>query len=63
MTDCPFCQRIEIRDYVGHVNDCVWFEPLKPATPGHMLFVSRVHIPTADSDPMIAGRVFETAAR
>jgi histidine triad (HIT) family protein len=62
MTDCPFCQRIEIGDHLGHMNNCVWFEPLKPVTPGHMLFVPRVHIPTADSDPMIAGRVFETAA-
>jgi histidine triad (HIT) family protein len=45
--DCVFCQRAnrgEFDDsYNGAAEDVVWFEPLNPVTPGHMLFLTRRH--------------------
>lgn len=61
---CPFCDRISQGDYVPIPSLRVArFEPLSPVTPGHMLFVPIRHIYSAASDPVIAGAVFEAAAR
>ncbi len=40
---CPFCERIERKDYDGSWLGGVHFEPLNPVTPGHRLFVTREH--------------------
>jgi histidine triad (HIT) family protein len=59
---CVFCNRIDAADYRGSARGCVRFEPLNPVTPGHMLFVHRVHSSSAAEQPWITGLVFETAA-
>ena len=43
---CVFCARIDAAEFdttTAH-NEVVWFEPLNPVTPGHMLFVPRMHV-------------------
>ena len=40
---CPFCERIAAGDYDASWVGGVTFEPLNPVTPGHRLFVTRVH--------------------
>jgi histidine triad (HIT) family protein len=69
---CPFCLRIERGEYEAFVPperqpSVVWFEPLNPVTPGHMLFVPATHV-TGASDPSrngpyAAGLAVEHAAR
>lgn len=63
MSDCVFCQRIEADDYIGADRGCVYFEPLNPVTPGHMLFLPRAHLANASVAPWAAGLAFEEAAR
>lgn len=47
VAECVFCQRIRrgqfLDSYILAPMDVVWFEPLNPVTPGHMLFVPREH--------------------
>lgn len=60
MNACPFCQRIEIHEYVETTcENVVRFEPLNPVTPGHMLFITDWHAthPAAVS----VGRCMEAA--
>lgn len=41
---CPFCQRIDNRDWEqDYAGTVARFEPLNPVTPGHMLFVPMWH--------------------
>lgn len=42
-SDCVFCKRIEKRQYLDEYLGVVWFEPLNPVTPGHLLFVPKRH--------------------
>lgn len=60
---CPFCARIAGHAYDAGDEWAVTFEPLKPVTPGHRLFVSRRHVPDAFDTPAITGRVMDYAAR
>lgn len=49
---CPFCARVEGRDYEQSYNAVVVrFEPLNPVTAGHMLFVPSWHVehPSAEA--------------
>lgn len=41
--NCPFCIRVRRGQYENRSAGVVWFEPLNPVTPGHMLFVPAVH--------------------
>jgi histidine triad (HIT) family protein len=41
--NCPFCARIERGEFDGRWGNAVWFEPLNPVTPGHLLFVPITH--------------------
>jgi histidine triad (HIT) family protein len=41
----------------------VWFEPLNPVTPGHLLVIPVRHVMDAAEDPDLTGRVFAAAAR
>lgn len=41
--DCVFCEKIVAGDYIGSMLGCVWFEPLNPVVPGHLLVVPVVH--------------------
>ena len=52
MTDCVFCDRIKRGEYEAWAAapSVVWFEPLNPVTPGHVLFVP-VHHVTGAGDP------------
>lgn len=67
MTACPFCDRIKAGEYETWpgVTDpgVVWFEPLNPVTPGHLLFVPVRHVPDALADPYLSGVVMEDASR
>ena len=65
MTDCPFCKRIAAGEYEAWSDDpdVVWFEPLDPVTPGHMLFVPVRHVPDALADPYEAAITMEIASR
>lgn len=65
---CPFCERIRRGEYEAWADDpsVVWFEPLDPVTPGHMLFVPARHVSGAGdpaNGPYEAGITAEVAAR
>jgi histidine triad (HIT) family protein len=45
MDKCVFCERIKNGKYKDRFANHVWFEPLNPVTPGHMLVVPVVHTP------------------
>ncbi len=62
MADCPFCQRIEAREYDYFDDYSVAFEPLNPVTPGHFLVVPQVHAINALWAPEAAGHVMRFAA-
>jgi histidine triad (HIT) family protein len=57
-----FCRRIEHAEYIGCPRRVVRFEPLRPVTPGHMLFVHQLHTPYASLEPWLTGVVFEVAS-
>lgn len=64
--ECPFCDRVQDRKFVGrdYVTDVVWFEPLNPVTPGHMLFVPWHHVEHLDMNaPRHVGEAFRAASR
>lgn len=63
MSDCPFCKRIAAGDFDSHLSGVVSFEPLNPVTRGHRLVVPVEHVADALASPIMAGRVFEEAAR
>jgi histidine triad (HIT) family protein len=65
MRDCPFCKRIAAGEYEAWTNDpaVVWFEPLNPVTPGHMLFVPVCHVADALQDPYTTALTAEYASR
>lgn len=52
MSECPFCRRIDDRDYEQDYagEAVVRFEPLNPVTPGHMLFVPGWHAEHPDPE-------------
>ena len=60
---CVFCDRINRGEYVNADSRVVWFEPLNPVTPGHMLFVPRLHVWSASADPGECGAAMRAAAR
>ena len=62
MADCPFCRIIEAGYYGDRTPDAVAFEPLDPVTPGHLLVVSRRHIPDAGCDPAVTAATMHLAA-
>lgn len=63
MSDCPFCKRIGEGEYEATENpNIVTFEPLRPVTPGHRLFLPREHIWDFRSRPKVLGRVMAQAA-
>lgn len=41
---CPFCDRLEAGEFDATPDyNAVWFEPLNPVTPGHLLFIPDWH--------------------
>lgn len=62
INSCVFCDRILHDEIEGEKRDVVWFEPLHPVTPGHMLFVPREHVMDLEEKPWVTGQVAEVAA-
>lgn len=62
MLSCVFCERLRLRDYVGHERYVASFEPLNPVTPGHRLFIPHRHVMDAAMAPLVSADVFEVAA-
>jgi histidine triad (HIT) family protein len=66
MKPCPFCAII---DGSAPAPDLEWdhgvasFTPLNPVTPGHRLFIPRVHVQDAAQGPSWAARVVDLASR
>jgi histidine triad (HIT) family protein len=50
---CPFCKRIEAKEYDRRWGDAVTFEPLNPVTPGHRLFLPVTHIDPRNAAPFL----------
>lgn len=69
MTDphCIFCKIVvgEAPATILHKDgDVVVFLDINPVTPGHMMVVSRAHLPAlADLDPQTSGHMFNVAQR
>ena len=65
MGDCPFCKRIAAGEYASFTSDpdVVWFEPLNPVTPGHLLFVPVRHVTSALEVPYVTALTMEIASR
>lgn len=64
--DCIFCQIVagETETVIVEEDDHhVAFEPLNPFTPGHLLFVPRVHIEGPIESAALTGRITEMAVR
>lgn len=59
---CAFCQRLADHDYVSCDRGVVRFEPLNPVTPGHLLFIHRIHSRDAARAPWLTALVCEEAA-
>jgi histidine triad (HIT) family protein len=60
---CPFCGRIADGETEPTLHpDVVTFEPLRPVTAGHRLFLPRRHLPRATDNPKRLGEVMEQAA-
>lgn len=67
MSKCPFCTRIERQDYSAVFRNAgditaVAFEPLRPVTEGHLLYVPVIHVQDALAAPLTAGTVLAHAA-
>jgi len=60
--NCPFCGRIERREFDQYDAWSVAFEPLNPVTPGHLLVVPKGHVASAAESPEAAGRAARLAA-
>lgn len=54
-SDCPFCDKIKVSDVTGRAHGAVWFTPLNPVTPGHILFVPEFHIKPTDPNAWLDG--------
>lgn len=68
MKGCPFCDRIEAGEFEtftgeGNYPSVVWFTPLDPVTPGHMLFVPVRHVADALVDPYTTALTMEYASQ
>jgi histidine triad (HIT) family protein len=65
MSDCVFCEIVKTGEAEGFRPEgpgVVSFIPLNPVTPGHRLFVPKVHATDAADDAMRAASAFEDAA-
>lgn len=64
MSECPFCDRVfEGKYFATVVSGVVMFEPLNPVTPGHLLFLPRMHIKWSyPNSAEMAGRCVQAAA-
>jgi diadenosine tetraphosphate (Ap4A) HIT family hydrolase len=51
--DCVFCGRVDRGEHDAGDAFAVTFRPLKPVGPGHRLFVPKVHVADALTDPMM----------
>ncbi len=66
---CPFCDRIKAGEWESFTRDnpaVVWFEPLNPVTPGHLLFIPARHVSAVDDparSPYEAAITVEVAIR
>lgn len=60
---CVFCDRIARREFLGWRLGVVWFEPLNPVVPGHMLFVPIDHRGSAAEGPHDAADAMKRAAQ
>ena len=60
---CPFCARIADGQYDAGDPWTVTFTPLNPVTAGHRLFVPRLHLADALTNPAMTGRVYAYATR
>jgi len=65
---CPFCEIMAGRAPATVLREWSFdgitgLVPLRPVALGHTLFIPNGHIPSALADPVMAGRVFERAAR
>jgi histidine triad (HIT) family protein len=70
MKDCPFCARIERKEYESYADpdagypSVIWFEPLNPVAPGHLLFMPVSHVVSNSIQaPYEAGHAAEYAVR
>lgn len=60
---CVFCERIEAgRWFSTHSTEVVHFEPLNPVTPGHMLFVPKMHVAAASEHWEMSAAAFYAAS-
>ena len=67
MAECPFCDRIERGDYETGFYDygsliAVSFQPRRPVTQGHRLYLPAEHVTDATIDPALTGRVMAEAS-
>lgn len=66
MPPCVFCEIVAGRapaHWAANVPGVVAIVPLRPVTPGHLLFLPKVHVRDAFEDPAITGQVMEAACR
>lgn len=65
MKGCVFCAIVagkEPADYVEIGDKHVAITPHRPHTPGHVLFIPRVHVPDATAAPGVTGYVTAAAS-
>lgn len=63
MSDCVFCDRVERGEYDAEDDFAVTFRPLKPAGPGHRLFVPKAHVADALENPLVTAMTTHFACK
>jgi histidine triad (HIT) family protein len=63
LTDCPFCGYAGPSPVLADLGSAYVIEPLNPVTPGHLLVITRAHLPDALASPASFGYLAEQAAR
>lgn len=63
---CVFCAIVAGKapaHWAANVDGAAAIVPLNPVTPGHLLFLPKVHVRDAFEDPAITSKVMEAACR
>lgn len=66
MAECIFCKILNGKSTARIVSEneyAIVIVPLNPVVAGHLLVISKTHVPNALTDPVITGFTMEVAAR
>jgi len=65
MSDCVFCDIVAGKSpatYVMQGEGAIGIVPINPVTPGHVLFIPKIHVTDFAQVPVVSGKLVELAA-